>query len=466
MNLTRKVKYKVEYKAVYAILRAAALASTGLLFGATMAHSDTLFIEAEGGGHDGHPLSNDDAKITSPLLVKDDDAASLGRYLTVASGFNSQSGAPAVEGVATYRFRVDQAGTYRVWGRVIAPTTGDDSFWVRMRKVGATSSTLVEWNGITPGAAWHWALVKAEGAASAASFTLESSVDYELQVSYREDGTKLDLLVVTNDGSFNPLAPPTTAPPLPPDTFDAPLVVPRSLSAGAATGIKVFWSEVPGAKSYTLHRFVDGTPLPTITGLTTHAFKETTLPPPDSSNCYDVTAVFPDGSFREFPSGNPVCDGLRYQQTFLDTSGTITGSAPMVSDRENNSAYTAAGTPSSESAPPAHGRLRFDFEVGGSAKLQLWFVVDAADKDHDSFWARMDEGTWIKWNNIPNGECSPVSNSDADDHRVTFNVAAGTHRFELATRETGVVGGVPQPALSNILFITDDLAATWRLCQD
>src|SRR5581483_8768536 len=108
------------------------------------------------------------------------------------------------------------------------------------------------------------------------------------------------------------------------------------------------------------------------------AFQETTLPPAGASNCYDVTAIFADGSFRQLPDGSEVCDELRYQQTFLDTAGTLTGSAPMVVDRENNSAYTAAGTASSTSAPPAHGRVRFDFEVGGAAKLQLWFVVNAA----------------------------------------------------------------------------------------
>jgi hypothetical protein len=138
----------------------------------------------------------------------------------------------------------------------------------------------------------------------------------------------------------------------------------------------------------------------------------------------------------------------------------------MVVDIENNSAYTAAGTPSSTAAPPAHGRLRFDFAVGGAAKLQLWFVVGAPDKSHDSFWARMDDGAWIKWNNIANNACQPVANSDAGDRRVTFSVGAGTHRFELATRETGVVSGFPQPSLSNIFFITDDLTATSRLCDD
>jgi hypothetical protein len=437
------------------------LASTASL------RADTLFIEAEGNGHEDQPISSDGAKITSPLLVKDDDAASLGRYVTVASGFNSQSAPPAVEGVATYRFQVSNAGTYRIWGRVIAPNDGDDSFWVRMRKVGGTTSTLIRWNGITPGAAWHWAPVKAEGAASPAELALEAFVDYELQIAYREDGTKLDLLVITDDGGFDPQSPPATAPELPPFTFDAPQIVPRTLTAGAQTGIRLFWSEVPGAVSYTVQRVDGEAPSgPPITGLTTHAFTESDLPSSDNSACYQVDAIFSDGTFRRLPfSGNIVCQEARYQRTFLDTASAFSGSAPMVVDVETNGAFSVPGTPSSPTAPPAHGRVRLDFAVGGPAKLQLWFVVDVPDKSHDSFWARMDDGAWIKWNNIPGG-CSPVRNSDADDRRVTFNVATGTHRFELATRETGVVNGVPAPALSNIFFITDDLNATARLCDD
>jgi hypothetical protein len=445
-----------------ALVLAGGLAATG------RAQADTLFIEAEGGGNNGHPLSNDDAHITDPLLVKDDAAASMGRYLTVASGFNSQTSPPPVEGVARYRFTVDTAGTYRIWARVIAPTRNDDSFWVRLKKVGSTTSTLVRWNDIDLGSSWHWAQVINDGSTTPAQFTLESAtfenfVQYDLEISYREDGAKLDCLVITNDTTLNLKSPPTTAPPLPPNTFDAPFVVARQLTAGAKTGIKVYWSEVPGVKSYTLRRFREGILLSTTTGLTTHVFTDTGLPPVDMSNCYEVTTLFADGTFRELPFG-PVtsCQDARYQQTFLDTGGTVTGSAPMVSD---GSAYTAAGTPSSLDAPPAHGRLRFDFAVGGTAKLQFWFVVNVPDKSHDSFWARVDEGTWIKWNNIPNG-CSPVSNSDAGGARVTFTVSPGTHRFELATRETGVVEGFPAPSLSNILFITDDLTADGRLCDD
>src|SRR3954469_6225425 len=106
----------------------AVILSCGFLIGAR-ASADTLFIEAEGTDN----ISNDAAKISSPLLVKDDPAASVGRYITVATGFNSQAAPPGnEEGTATYHFNLGTGGTYRVWGRVIAPSLNDDSFWVRM----------------------------------------------------------------------------------------------------------------------------------------------------------------------------------------------------------------------------------------------------------------------------------------------------------------------------------------------
>jgi hypothetical protein len=51
----------------------------------------------------------------------------------------------------------------------------------------------------------------------------------------------------------------------------------------------------------------------------------------------------------------------------------------------------------------------------------------------------MDQGAWIKWNNIPNFTCTPVSNSDAGSTPVTFNLTTGSHFIEFAYREIGPV---------------------------
>jgi hypothetical protein len=449
----------------------AALVLAGGLVAAGAARADTLFLEAEGNGHFGQPLSDESARITSPFLIKDDPAASEGRYLTVAAGFNSQSAPPAAEGVATYRFSVAEAGTYLMWGRVIAPSPNDDSFWVRLRKVGAATSTLVRWNDIPVGTTWHWARVINDGTTTPSQFTLEAFAEYELQVSYREDGAKLDVLAITSDTAFNPQAPPTTAPENP------GAAIPAMLTAGSKTGIRVMWSEVPGAKSYTVNQVVDvpaptpedpdrteaGT-VPLKTGITGHVFTDTALPPEGFCKAYDVVAVFPDGTFRQRHLDTAPCQEARFNHHFVDVFN-LSASPPMVVS-DDNSAFSSAGTPESLNAPPAHGRVRMDFTVGGTAKIHIWFMTSVFDKNHDSFWARMDDGAWIKWNNIPDF-CGRVSNSDAGGAPVTFNLAGGTHRFELATRETGVINGsFVSPQLGATYFLTDDLNATSSICDD
>jgi hypothetical protein len=426
----------------------------GCLLGAR-ARADTIFIEAEGSDN----ISNDFAKISSPLMIKDDPTASVGRYITVAPGFNSQSAPPGEEGQATYHFNLGTGGTYRIWGRVIAPSPTDDSFWVRMDKAGTPGSKLVRWNDIPAGNNWHWVLVVNDGETAPTQFNLTEG-DHDLQVSYREDGAKLDVLVLTNDTSFNPNSPPTTAPPL---SGDSANTLPTVVTGGAKTGIRVMWSEVPGAQSYTVRSIQDdgsGTEqrVPLATGLTTHVFTDTTASGPDAGGCYDVIAIFPDGSFREGNFGR--CDLAEVRQTFIDFFGAFTATLPMAF-LEGGGAGPVPGTPDSLNSPPAHGRLRMDFLVGGTAPSQIQFWVQPLiptqnPKDHDSIWARMDDGAWIKWNNMV-GFCAPISNSDGT--RVTFTVAPGMHRMEFAPREGGL-------RLDTLFFITEDLNASSRICDD
>jgi hypothetical protein len=382
----------------------------------------------------------------------------VGRYVTVASGFNSQSAPPGAEGMASYHFSVDNAGTYRIWGRVIAPTPNDDSFWVRMEKAGTPGSTLVRWNDITPGNNWHWTLVVNDGETAPKQFNLATG-EHDLQVSYREDGAKLDVLVVTSDPGFNPNTPPTTAPP---ETAPLPTFQPTVVTGGAQTAIRVLWSEVPGAQSYTVRSvFFDQNGeqhVPIATGLTTHLFNDTNVA--GGGGCYDVIAIFPDGTFRERPFGR--CENAELRYTFMDLFDATTATLPMAF-LDTGGAGPVPGTPDSLNSPPAHGRLRIDFLVGGttSSKMQFWVqpIIPAQNpKDHDSIWARMDDGAWIKWNNMV-GFCAPISNSDAGGARATFTVAPGMHRMEFAPREGGLL-------LDTLFFITENLNATDNICDD
>jgi hypothetical protein len=428
------------------------LASVVLVGTAGVAAANTIHFEAES------IRDRTRGTITSPMMIKDDPAASGGSYMAVAAGNESPSNAPAssTEGVAKYTFSISDTGTYRIWARVSVANDGDDSFWVRM----GTSGSWIKWNGIQVGTAYHWVLVKPEGG-SPSTFALTADVDNELQIAYREDGTRLDALFITNDTAFAPNAPLTGAP--------APPVMQPAVNGGAA---KVSWSAVPGATSYTLeHRsggcsFNEETQccepddpfVPVATGLTVHKFTTST------PGLYRVTAVAPTGtSFHPVPQ-SPECFPFDPSESNASTdpfhfptqSFVPSVTSPMKLFADGLGA--PAGT-ESNSSPPTHGRARLDFELAASVTMRMWAQILAPNKDQDSFWVRWDDGSWIKWNNLITG-CNTLFDSDKSGAPIVRQVlGAGSHRIEWAYREGGA-------RLTDAIVLTTDVPNQPAQCSD
>jgi hypothetical protein len=132
------------------------------------------------------------------MQVLADANASGGQYITVAAGNNSQS-APPSNGMDAIPFRLPSAGTYKIWGRAIAPGTSDDSFWVRV-----DGGTWVNWNDIAPGSSWHWANVEDDANANAPVLVNLSAGAHTITFAYREDGARLDRVLLTTDLSLVP----------------------------------------------------------------------------------------------------------------------------------------------------------------------------------------------------------------------------------------------------------------------
>jgi hypothetical protein len=127
-----------------------------------------------------------------------DTSASGGVHIAVAPG-TSTAGSPPSNGRSTITFSVAQAGTYRIWGRVIAPTDADDSFWVRV-----DSGAWTNWNNIPLGSSWHWDDVH-NGASGNTLVTYGLAAgSHTLAIAYREDGARLDKVLITNDAAFVP----------------------------------------------------------------------------------------------------------------------------------------------------------------------------------------------------------------------------------------------------------------------
>jgi hypothetical protein len=145
-----------------------------------------LYLEAENG------------TLTAPMQVSADSTASGGNYIQVAAESNSTAAVPST-GHATWGFSVAEPGRHKIWGRVIAPTTNDDSFWVRV-----DTGAWIKWNAIPLGTSWHWAPVhNADAGNAVVEFNLAAG-SHTLEIAYREDGTKLDRWFITSDVNATP----------------------------------------------------------------------------------------------------------------------------------------------------------------------------------------------------------------------------------------------------------------------
>jgi hypothetical protein len=368
-----------------------------------VAHATDIFLEAEAArlGIGG--------RITTPMLIKDDLQASHGSYIEVIPGNDSKDSMPSTEGVVSLSFnQPDASASFTIWARVIAANDGDDSFWVKM-----DNGSAIKWNGIPIGSSWHWVQVKADGSSTPSHFTLGTGL-HTLKIAYREDGTKLDELIITSNSSFDPNA--VTVPATPQVDDDAE----ESSNAGGS----ISWQDVPGATSYTL---TDDLGHVISTGLTSHMVV-------GPEGCFEVIAVGTGGSSA--PSDRVCIQQAGFiLRKFPDTDMSIVSPMKLV----GSALGTQSGTAESLNTVPAHGRGRMDFRIVGPITIQVFAEVGAPNKDNDSFWVRMDQGSWVKWNNIADGACSVVQNSDAGGATMNYTLQTGSHFIEIAYREIGTV---------------------------
>ncbi len=151
--------------------------------------SGTIRIEAEDGIIEGNSFIVDNASNTSG-----------GSYINTVAGESDTS-------TVVYDFYIDQDGIYKIWGRVLAPSGTEDSFFIQVDDFNEILWDV--WQG-NQKSAWDWDLVSSRGSGSVKT----SAVDpYEINLNKgfhklilrnRDINTKLDRLIITRDLTFQP----------------------------------------------------------------------------------------------------------------------------------------------------------------------------------------------------------------------------------------------------------------------
>ena len=145
-----------------------------------------LWIEAEAG------------HIIDPMLVHDTEEASGGQFIEVRSGNNNTEYAPE-DGHAVYKFTLENAGTYRIWGRIRIDMADEDAFWVKM-----DNDNWIKWKGIEVGCKWHWDQVHDNRNNNQVMEYDLTAGPHTLIFTYCMDQTRLDKLLITNDLEYFP----------------------------------------------------------------------------------------------------------------------------------------------------------------------------------------------------------------------------------------------------------------------
>jgi hypothetical protein len=146
------------------------------------------------------PLEAERGTLTPPMRWNSHDAASAGRYIYVPNGAGGG-------GQASFEFSVPEAGDYLIWGRVASNSYADNSFFVSIPGLTTTSyKNQVVWVTKRGGGTdrWVWDRVSDRNGDNPVKYRLAANRTYSLRVTRREDGTKLDRLIITRDLGFDP----------------------------------------------------------------------------------------------------------------------------------------------------------------------------------------------------------------------------------------------------------------------
>jgi len=151
------------------------------------------------------------------------------------------------------------------------------------------------------------------------------------------------------------------------------------------------------------------------------------------------------------------------------------------SEASNNDFQTITPGLNSLDSPPtgAADILRFSVTIEAAGTYRILGRVRSLNGGDDSFWFRVDEGTWINWNDWDTGgtwEWIEFSDNDNGNVPVPYVLNIGNHTIDIAYREDGagldklhltINGGTPiglgEDAFNCIRSITTNLFLNYKI---
>jgi hypothetical protein len=167
-----------------------------------------ILLEAELANKIQAPIAIDtseDTKAFDPPVVPDEP--SNGKFIWAPGKAVTGGGG---SGFAEFIIDIPKAGTYAIWGRVIAWDGNSDSFWVTWEPADPaenpqqTQNTQYRW-GVASGGAWQWDRVNhwLDGGTFDRQWEFDKG-ETKLRIWSREDATMLDCLFITDNLAGDP----------------------------------------------------------------------------------------------------------------------------------------------------------------------------------------------------------------------------------------------------------------------
>ncbi|WP_198661663.1 thrombospondin type 3 repeat-containing protein [Lewinella sp. IMCC34183] len=379
---------------------------------------------------DGYTLEAECAQLGTNFLVVEDGAVSNGKYV-LYRGPQSTKTPPADLPENRIRFTVSNAaaGSYHLFARANANDPGTDSYWVRVN-----GGSWTAWNNWRTYGQFTWFEV------TGSPVTLKDGTNI-IDFAYREDHTRLDKIYLSLSsvlpsglggsditcGQTPTNQAPTAVADATPRSGDAPLSVQLDGSAssdadgsivtyrwtytggGTASGAQpTVTLSTPGTYVFTLTVTDDDgatdTDQVTVTVKAPVADRDGDGVADDKDNCPDTPNADQkdsdgDGKGDACDNDAPTGDGytLEAECAQLGTNFLIVEDAAV-----SNGKYVLYRGPQSTKTPPAdlpENRIRFTVSNAAAGSYHLFARANANDPGTDSYWVRVNGGSWTAWNN-------------------------------------------------------------------